>query len=111
LFRNFHNCGKPFTSVGSESYTGTEARSLLHEEADNCLIEKLTRQDATNSKQKTVTDYKEQADRQLPPPPPPPPPPQKKKKKKKTKNKKKKNKMCKRTALFYLITHRVEEIP
>ena len=30
-----------FTPAGSESYTGTEARSLLHEEAGNRLTEKL----------------------------------------------------------------------
>jgi len=53
---------------GSDSYTGTEARSPLHEDAGNRLTEKLTRQDATDPKQKAVTDYyKEQVDR--PPPP------------------------------------------
>ena len=52
-------CGKPFTPAGSDSYTGTEARSLLHEEADNRLTEKLTRQDAIDPKQKAITDYKE----------------------------------------------------
>jgi len=54
-----------------ESYTGTEARTLLYEEAGNCLTEKLTRQDATDPKQKTVTDYKEQVNRHPPPPHPP----------------------------------------
>jgi len=52
-----------FTTAGSETYTGTEARSLLHEEAGNHLTKKLTREDATNPKQKAVTDYKEQVDR------------------------------------------------
>ena len=60
-------CGKPFNPAGSESYTGTEARSLLHyEETGNRLTEKLTREDATDPKQKAVTVYKEQVDR--PPP-------------------------------------------
>jgi len=59
-------CGKPFTPTGSESYTGTEACSLLHEEASNRLTEKLNRQDATDPKQKAITDYKEQADRNPP---------------------------------------------
>ena len=36
-------CGKPFTPTGSESYTGTEARSLLHEEAGYRLTQKQTR--------------------------------------------------------------------
>jgi len=54
--------------AGSESYTGTEACSLLHEEACNCFTEKLTRQDATDPKQKAVTDYKEQVDRHHSPP-------------------------------------------
>jgi len=40
----------PFTPAGSEHYTGTETRSLLHEEAGNRLTEKLTRQDATDPK-------------------------------------------------------------
>jgi len=31
---------KPFTPAGSESYTGTEARSLLREAAGNRLTEK-----------------------------------------------------------------------
>jgi len=52
---------------GSESYTGTEARSPLHEEFGNRLTGKLTRQDATDPNQKAVTDYKEQMD--SPPPP------------------------------------------
>ena len=65
-----HNCGKPFTPAGIESYTGTEARSVLREEAGNRLTEKLTRQDAVDPKQKAVTDYKEQVDRQTPPPHP-----------------------------------------
>jgi len=47
----------------SESLTGTETRSLLQEEGSNRLTEKLTRQDATDPKQKAVTDYKEQVDR------------------------------------------------
>jgi len=46
--------------AGSESHRGTEERSLLHEEAGNRLTEKLTRQDATDPKQKAVTGYKEQ---------------------------------------------------
>jgi len=58
-----------FTPAGRESYTGTETRPLLHKEAGNCLTEKLTRQDATDPKQKAVTDYKEQADRCTPSPP------------------------------------------
>jgi len=56
-------CGKSFSPAGSKSYTGTEARPLLHEEAGNRLTEKLTRQDATDPRQKAVTDYKEQVDR------------------------------------------------
>ena len=44
----------------------TEARPILHEEAGNRLTEKLTRQDATDPKQKAVTDNKEQVD--SPPP-------------------------------------------
>jgi len=60
-----------FTLAGRESYTGTEARPLLHEEAGNHLTEKLTRQDATDPKQKAVTDYKEQVDRHTHPPNPP----------------------------------------
>jgi hypothetical protein len=63
-------CGKPFTPTGSESYTGTEALALLHEEAGNRLTGKVTRQDATDPKQKAVTDYKEQVDRHPLPPPP-----------------------------------------
>ena len=43
-------CGKPFTPAGSESYTRTEARPLLQEEAGNRLTEKLTRQDANRSR-------------------------------------------------------------
>jgi hypothetical protein len=43
--------------------TGTEARSLLREEVSNHLTEKPARQDATDPKQKAVTDYKEQVDR------------------------------------------------
>jgi len=70
LYYIYFSCGKPFSPAGSESYTGTEARSLLHEEAGNRLTEKLTRQDATDPKQKAVTDYKEQVDR--PPLPHPP---------------------------------------
>jgi len=66
-------CGKPFTPAGRESYTGAEARPLLHEEAGNRLTKKLIRQDASNPKQKAVTDYKEQADRHTLPPPPHPP--------------------------------------
>jgi len=61
-------CGKTFTPAGRESYTGTEARPLLHEEAGNRLTKKLTRQDAIDLKQKAVTDYKEQVDRRPPPP-------------------------------------------
>jgi len=56
--------------AGSESHTGTEARSVLHEEAGKLLTEKLTRQDATDPKQQAVTGYKEQVDR--PPPHPTP---------------------------------------
>jgi hypothetical protein len=41
---------KPITPAGSESYTGIEARSLLHEEAGNRLTEKLNGQDATDPK-------------------------------------------------------------
>jgi len=52
----FLSCGKPFTPAGSESYTGTEAHSLLHEEAGNRLTEELTGQDVTDPKQKAVTD-------------------------------------------------------
>jgi len=37
--------------------------------AGNRLTEKLTRQDATDPKEKAVTDYKEQGDRHHPPPP------------------------------------------
>ena len=37
---------KPFTPTGRESYTGTETRPLLHEEAGYHLTKKLTRQDA-----------------------------------------------------------------
>jgi len=55
---------------GSDSYTGTEARSPLHEEAGNRLAEKPIRQDATDPKQKAVTDYEEQVDRHTPHPPP-----------------------------------------
>jgi len=58
--------GKPFTPAGRESYTGTEARPLLHEEGGNRLTKKLIRQDATDPKQKAVTDYKEQVDRHTP---------------------------------------------
>jgi len=54
--------------AGSESHTGTEARSVLHEEAGKLLTEKLTRQDATDPKQQAVTGYKEQVDRRPPPP-------------------------------------------
>jgi len=57
------SCGKPFTPAGRESYTGTEARPLLHEKVGNRLTKKLIRQDATDPKQKAVTDYKEQVDR------------------------------------------------
>jgi len=63
---NEKSYGKPFTlpfSAGRESYTGTEARPILHEEAGHRLAEKLIRQDATDPKQKAVTDYKEQVDR------------------------------------------------
>jgi hypothetical protein len=35
------SCGNPFTPAGSESYTGTEARSLLHEGPSNRPTEKL----------------------------------------------------------------------
>ena len=42
-------------------------RSCSHEEAGTRLTEKLTRQDATDPKQKAVTDYKEQVDRHPPP--------------------------------------------
>ena len=59
----FEQKQNPFTLAGSENYTGTEARSLLQAEAGNRLTEKLTRQDATDPKQKAVTDYKEQVDR------------------------------------------------
>ena len=52
--------GCPFTPAGSESYTGTEARLLLHEEVGNRLTGKLTGQDATDPNQKAATDYKEQ---------------------------------------------------
>jgi len=34
--------GEPFTPAGSESYTGTDARPLLHEEAGNRLAKKKT---------------------------------------------------------------------
>jgi len=54
------------TPAGSECYTGTEACSLLHEESGNRLTEKQTRQEATDPKQKAVTDYKEQVDRHPP---------------------------------------------
>jgi len=43
----------------------TEGRPLLQEEAGNRLTEKLIRQDATDPKQKAVTDYKEQVDRHI----------------------------------------------
>ena len=62
------SCGKPLTPAGNKSYTGTEARSLLHEEAGNRLPEKLTRRDTTDPKQKAVTDYKERVDRHPPHP-------------------------------------------
>jgi len=61
-------CGKPFTPAGRESYTGTEARPPLHEEAGNRRTKKLIKRDATNPKQKAVTDYKEQVDKNTPPP-------------------------------------------
>jgi len=64
-----HVCGMPFARTGRESYTGTEARRLLHEEAGNRLIEKLTRQEATDPKQIAVTYHKEQVDRHPPPKP------------------------------------------
>ena len=41
-----NSCGKPFTLAGSESYTGTEARSLLYEES----------QQPTYKKKKTVSN-------------------------------------------------------
>jgi len=44
----------------------TEAHSLLHGEAGNRLIEELTGQDATDPKQKAVTDCKEQVERHPP---------------------------------------------
>ena len=53
--------------TNDQNYTATEARSLLHEEASSRPTEKLTRQDATDPKQKAVTDYKEQVDRHPPP--------------------------------------------
>ena len=52
----FEQKQNPFTLAGSENYTGTEARSLLQAEAGNRLTGKLTRQDATDPKQKAVTD-------------------------------------------------------
>ena len=58
-----HVVGSHSPPSGSDSYTGTEARSTLHEEAGNRLAKKLIRQDATDPKQKAVTDYKEQVDR------------------------------------------------
>ena len=57
-------------SMGSHSTLQEVKASLLHEEAGNRLTEKLTRQDATDPKQKAVTDYKEQVDRNHPTPPP-----------------------------------------
>jgi len=72
VLNGFPRCGKPFSPTGSESYTGTEAHSLLHEEAGNCLTEELTGQDATHPKQEAATDCKEQVDRHLPPTPTPP---------------------------------------
>jgi len=71
-FIYIYSCGKPFTPAGRESYTGTEACPLLHEEAGKRLVEKLTRKFATDPKQKAVTDYKEQVDRPLHPTPPSP---------------------------------------
>jgi len=65
-----HVVGSHSPPSGSDSYTGTEARSTLHEEAGNRLAEKLIRQDATDPKQKAVTDYKEQVDRHTPHPHP-----------------------------------------
>jgi len=62
---------KPFTPAGRESYTGIEARPLLHEEVGNRLIKKLIRQDATDPIQKAVADYKEQVERHIPPTPTP----------------------------------------
>ena len=41
---NNNNNNKPFTPAGSASYAGTEAISLLKEEAGNRVTEKLTRQ-------------------------------------------------------------------
>jgi len=61
-------CGKLFAPAGRKSYTGTEVRPLLHEEAGNRLTKKLIRQDATDPKQKAVTDYKEQLDSHTPTP-------------------------------------------
>jgi len=40
----------------------------VREEAGNRLTKKLNRQDATDPKQKAVTDYKEQVDRHTPSP-------------------------------------------
>ena len=58
-----HRQTKLSEAIPPPRYTGTEALSLLHEEAVNRLTEKLTRQDSADPKQKAVTDYKEQVDR------------------------------------------------
>jgi len=48
-------CGKPFTPAGRESYTGTEARPPLHEEAGNPRKKKPKKRNATNPKKKAET--------------------------------------------------------
>jgi len=62
-----HSCGKPFSPAGNVSYTGTEARSLLNEEAGNRPTETLTRQDATDPKQKS-SNILQRTSGQTPPP-------------------------------------------